>query len=274
MSDRKFNISPAEARRLYKTIKDVHDTLLANNIPYFVTGGTLIGAIRHRGIVPWDDDGDICIMKKDVPKLRSLIPYFKSIGYGLDAEEDKTAECMLKDKNSCTFIIEPFSKNALAVDIFVMERVGPLLTYADPYWRDADNGGKACYFLAKFIFPLVPVRFGNFWVMTPHNAIEHLNQCYGVNWNSHSMRLFDHREGRWIDSKPKRMLATDYETIPAPKSTCETQPPSVPCKSTYRSNIGIKNLTKAELRFIGRDFGIKGYKTMSQSKLRAIIEKL
>ncbi len=270
---KKYNITAAQAKVLYITMKDINDILLSNGIGYWVTGGSLIGAIRHRGIVPWDDDGDICIMRKDVPKLRALIPAFEKKGYDISEDDDEESDCSQK-KHSCTWFIESNRKHSLGVDVFVMEQVGPLITYSDPYWRDADNGGLPCYFLTKFVFPLVPVRFGNFWVMTPFNAIEHLNQCYGDNWNSHSRRLYDHREGKWIDSKPKRMLAPDYETIPPPRSTCETRPPSVPCKARYAPRANIKNLTPAELKIVGKVFGIKGASKMSLAKLREAVKKV
>lgn len=273
MSSRKHNITVAQGKRLYRTMKDLNDILLANNIGYWVTGGSLIGAIRHRGIVPWDDDGDICIMKKDVQKLRKLIPLFEKMNYSISEDNGKDAECYGK-KNSCTWFLESNAKHSLGVDIFIMEQIGPIITYSDPYWRTASNGGKRCYFLTKFVFPLVPVRFGNFWVMTPLSAIEHLNQCYGENWNSHARRLYDHRTGKWVESKPVRMLSADYETITAPTNTCEKTPPSVPCNIRYNPTTGIKKLDDSELKFIGKILGIKGSSKMTKAKLRGEISKI
>ena len=49
------------------------NTLDENKIEYFVDGGTLLGAVRHRDVIPWDDDADIGILEKDFYKLSNVL---------------------------------------------------------------------------------------------------------------------------------------------------------------------------------------------------------
>lgn len=58
---------------LLHMLGDVIAKLEEEQLSYFVDGGTLLGAIRHQDIIPWDDDIDICFMLEDYPKLLKIL---------------------------------------------------------------------------------------------------------------------------------------------------------------------------------------------------------
>lgn len=72
--DKNKIISPDEHRKIMlEMMKSFHNFCEKNKLVYFLDAGTLLGAIRHKGFIPWDNDMDICMMRRDYDKLFALL---------------------------------------------------------------------------------------------------------------------------------------------------------------------------------------------------------
>lgn len=60
----------SEMLRVLGHLKEVCE---ANNLKYYLFGGTLLGAVRHKGFIPWDDDIDVLVEIKDMKKLSAIL---------------------------------------------------------------------------------------------------------------------------------------------------------------------------------------------------------
>jgi lipopolysaccharide cholinephosphotransferase len=58
--------------KLLEIMKIFHDTCEKNGIIYYMLGGTMLGSVRHKGFIPWDDDMDVGVPREDYEKLLRL----------------------------------------------------------------------------------------------------------------------------------------------------------------------------------------------------------
>lgn len=61
---------------LLETLSEFHSFCETHNLEYFLIGGTLLGAVRHEGFIPWDDDADVVMPREDYNKLLNLANEF------------------------------------------------------------------------------------------------------------------------------------------------------------------------------------------------------
>jgi len=96
-----------------------------NNLEYFLVGGTLLGAVRHKGFIPWDDDIDIGMPRKDYNKFIKICKKELNSRFYLDCYETNkycwSPFAKLRIKNSK--MVEEASKNSKSnqgiwIDIF------------------------------------------------------------------------------------------------------------------------------------------------------------
>ena len=116
--------------RMLEMLKFIDDICRTHNLVYWLEGGTLLGAIRHGGFIPWDDDVDICMPHKDAERFKQImLNEIKSNKYVLQCKEtDKGyfgAWYILRDMNSeyiqNSLLHKRREYKGLQVDIFIAE---------------------------------------------------------------------------------------------------------------------------------------------------------
>ena len=109
-------------------MKDIAAICRENDITWSLGGGSLLGAVRHKGFIPWDDDMDLTMPRLDFEKFKTVFPGKYSEKYELKLPGDKGFLYhfpKIYRKNTIAQNIQsvPGEVERISIDIFIMENV-------------------------------------------------------------------------------------------------------------------------------------------------------
>ena len=116
-------------RTLFEMMIDIDTFCRHNNIEYSLGGGSLLGAVRHGGYIPWDDDIDINFARSDYERFRQLFPQQLGNQYWLHTPEESHnyGICAGKVRKKGTIVRgreDVFNDECGAsIDVFIVENV-------------------------------------------------------------------------------------------------------------------------------------------------------
>ena len=109
-------------KKLQKTeleiLKDFVKICDKYHLPYFATGGTAIGALRHQGFIPWDDDIDVCMLRKDYEKFMEVAPQEMGDRYAFMTTETEPRYPLMFGKDSWRRLISRLIIRWASLSIF------------------------------------------------------------------------------------------------------------------------------------------------------------
>lgn len=120
---------------LKKALFDIEEVCKAKGISWILSGGSMLGAIRHGGFIPWDDDIDIFMTRKDFERFRSIFDESLSENYELKVPGDPGylmhyPQMYIKGTVAQSIQSTEQSEESLFIDIFLLES-----TYNNRFFR-------------------------------------------------------------------------------------------------------------------------------------------
>ena len=157
-------------------LKVVDRVCRENGISYSLYGGTLLGAVRHKGFIPWDDDLDICMIREEYDRFIKVWQSQKIENYMLENIDTNAnfTQSFTKIRKCNTAFVQPFETNVryhtgIFIDIFPFDRVAGgsfqrkmqklCACFYQLYVRAyPDNNSKLLYMGTKVILAITPKR--------------------------------------------------------------------------------------------------------------------
>lgn len=184
-----------------KLLKQVVKFLDKHNLDYWVTAGTLLGAVRDKSMIQWDDDTDIAMETNIVNELLLLKNELQKYNLGIVQWWGGYKIYPLDGEHTGDDWKYPW------VDIFpvIYDNISYRYIYeserARTYWPNE--------YFNNDIYPLVMQPFDDYYVKCPNNSIDFLDRAF-PNWKNHGVVIYDHVKKQKYDS-PIHFDLTHYK---------------------------------------------------------------
>ena len=165
-------ITPLEAAELYALLAQVQSLLQDAGIAFFLESGSLLGAARHQGLIPWDDDIDLSVEMRDEKKLLTLMKEVMP-RYGFRGVLERGFIWKISSEDKPHVWVDIFLVTSFEDDtVHYAAKQGRCL-WPQNYYRKAEIFNK------QSELDCVELPFGPLQVKAPRGFSKYLDRAYG-----------------------------------------------------------------------------------------------
>lgn len=145
---------------LFDMLMDIRKICEKNNITFLLSGGSMLGAVRHKGFIPWDDDLDIMMLRSEYIKFREAI--VREMGDKYDLVEpldgkytNKKPKVFLKNSvfTEVVYAGLPSEYRRVFIDVFIIEDIPASSTKRKLIGKVYDFAFHASSFIGDYKYP-------------------------------------------------------------------------------------------------------------------------
>lgn len=183
-------------------LREIDRICRGHDIKYFISYGTMLGAVRHGGFIPWDDDVDVAMLRSEFEKFRQIAPRELNSRFSYESHTNNNGYHYFFDRITAkdTYFASKYSDSyemhkGISVDIFVVDNVpaDPKAAYRfwkklmrrrmimNVRWKNTARRGKA-YLLSKLLLPILRLR-----------SMDSYSRSY-----EKAVRKYEHKNTGWV----------------------------------------------------------------------------
>lgn len=190
---------------LKKLLKIMHDNFTNNKIEYSMFSGTLLGSMRHKDKIPWDDDADVFILEENEKNVENI--NWENYGCKLHKHWIGYKLCFIDGKKAIENNTE-MEWNYPFVDIFVSKYFGDKIAYKNEQCRKLWPNE---YIYKQELYPLKLYKFGDLYLYGPNKPYNYINRYFGDYWHTDAEIITSHILGNNLDKV--EFTINDYNKI-------------------------------------------------------------